>query len=1369
LPREVMTGVVAQYGRQLWPYVDAVVAWETSPNAASLAAAAGRYVELLVAFAPVSTLITRVFGDRSLADHAAYQLLFPENDAGDSSVDNEKLLSFYVYIPTQPQGLIERANTSSDGRTELLDGFLHYLGRQQNARPGDTVITDEPSRVNAPPLPSRMSVHPALEPPHFDAATGAKHHFTMAIEWPDIYEALGNAFGGWSYEWDLIQVRDDELANLPEATEAQGRAPSFWDPLASDLARDVRYAGEDMERVRRTLGTLELAYGPPGLGAQSLVAASAMIGMVGTVISNFISELTEPQNEETFALQDDGLFIVRCRAVARMNDDRETSVFRRASSVAWLPFWGRSPQSMAELRTAGRTTALTAGEARLAELESLLADPDESLPDRAALTLERDALRRELRGSTLEILDARLTDLRARQLRITSGRPQPGDEAYTPASISSEIDSVKAMMRLRVGRTTVTTNRPVRLPATLVTDTGSPIHLLIEAARLDDGLDPRRAHWVVSDLTTDRSGFADEWSDGTRVPANPSHDAIVGALLTILEGQSGYGGGYLSVFLPTAGTQGVARPSMGGVAHTVRVARSLDTIAVNAIENITQLISIAAVVAAPFTGGASLTLLVPVGIVGALPSAYRLYHRSEMGTLRMDLQTAMEIVDIAGAVVGIGEISVGARAATATSRGLTRSALRYARVQGALWIVGLGADGLGMVMMGAGVLQQLSALDGLPAGLRAARAAEILGNAMLQLGIQAGGALASRRYGSSLHDTLDERAGDSRLALDARMRGTETGVGADVAAPLRWMVEENAELPTGEVRVVFEHRDGLVDASSIRLQVGPGAAHNVAAHLPLINALRGYSGVSGRIRRAINRLRRFLTGRSEPEVGSALFEARLELTKLDALVGQRLEALARTREAGLVEDLLGDIAHLDAQIERHQRTIDEGIDADGRGYIAVEGGAARDITRTEALAAGYPVPPVGHFYRRGPGGEGFILAVDPLHPQGADFVRYTVRRHGSQWVLLRAGSESELNTQLAVRDGYDPPLPGHQYLRDGTEWELSLVPGSTERSQRVVRGPDRRPLRGPGGAMLTELRPQRTFETRQAEAAIAYPTGDYAPLETALTGRGLPPDARARGLLRGWAEAMRVMDELVELNPGLNLRTGAEVAQRAAAHLTAGYTDAAYGRFRRQARADMLDLIVGGDATPAVQRGRLDLLLAALPDNASSGALFSGWLGRRLGGGDDVAGMASLRDRELQMGPGRGKDRDADGAARITTTRDGAIVTEDLLLENKVGRSYDPEQAGAYSDNIRANGGEAVTIDGTRYAGVAYICENATNARLIAANLTSMGLDAKIRVFYVDAGGNLQPMPRTAAAAPAAPAGAPPASGLAPPDVGETE
>ena len=186
----------------------------------------------------------------------------------------------------------------------------------------------------------------------------------------------------------------------------------------------------------------------------------------------------------------------------------------------------------------------------------------------------------------------------------------------------------------------------------------------------------------------------------------------------------------------------------------VRIETDAVGIVIHGIESLTTLISIGAVVAAPFTGGASLALLMPVGILGAIPSAYRLAHRYEMGTLRFDLETALQIVDVVGAALQLGEIGAGMRAVATAG---TRAGLRWAVVEGSLWIAGIGANGLGMLLMGAGLVKQLRSLEGLPPGLKAARMTEIIGNAMLTIGIQVGAHLASQRAPKSIHEGVGRR------------------------------------------------------------------------------------------------------------------------------------------------------------------------------------------------------------------------------------------------------------------------------------------------------------------------------------------------------------------------------------------------------------------------------------------------------------------------------------------------------------------------------------------------------------------------------------------------------------------------------------
>ena len=150
-----------------------------------------------------------------------------------------------------------------------------------------------------------------------------------------------------------------------------------------------------------------------------------------------------------------------------------------------------------------------------------------------------------------------------------------------------------------------------------------------------------------------------------------------------------------------------------------------------ALENLATIASIAPIVAAPFTGGASLWLLIPIGIIGAIPAAYRLSQRVEDETFRWDLAAVTDLVSVVGAAVGLGQVAAGTR---------------LIRLGRALMVTGFGTDGLSMVLLQVGIMEQIDATKGLPEGERKARIAEIVGGALFQLGITAAGSLASRRY-----------------------------------------------------------------------------------------------------------------------------------------------------------------------------------------------------------------------------------------------------------------------------------------------------------------------------------------------------------------------------------------------------------------------------------------------------------------------------------------------------------------------------------------------------------------------------------------------------------------------------------------------
>lgn len=90
----------------------------------------------------------------------------------------------------------------------------------------------------------------------------------------------------------------------------------------------------------------------------------------------------------------------------------------------------------------------------------------------------------------------------------------------------------------------------------------------------------------------------------------------------------------------------------------------------------------------------------------------------------------MDIVNIVGGLAGLGHVA---------------TPLRMVNVGRAFMIAGLGADGLGMLLIPVGIVAQIMDLpEGMAPGERSAQIMEILGQAMLNVGIMAGGALAQR-------------------------------------------------------------------------------------------------------------------------------------------------------------------------------------------------------------------------------------------------------------------------------------------------------------------------------------------------------------------------------------------------------------------------------------------------------------------------------------------------------------------------------------------------------------------------------------------------------------------------------------------------
>jgi hypothetical protein len=703
---------------------EAVARVQAARNDATIQALHDAMLALVNALRPAAAALEAVRADASLIAHPGYRLLWPppaprgnaravppprQAEAAEAPAP-DMASAFLGFVRTQPQ-LLQQVETDAAARRELLDRFVRWAGSALPAGPRDQPLSEAPALANRPPWPSQLASSPVLEPPLFDAALGTDHAFVMQIQFGTVFDA----FVSYSYQWDRIRVPEQRRGT--DVSDLQGERPGWGEVAGERYARAARYGIEDIRRVVDAVGV------EPGVGAISLAGANNILRFVGTTVSLGIDMLTTPRSERRVVLPSEGLWVIRCRAVPIPGEGAEIV---RPPSVAYLPVLARDPRAMAESRTLESAAAQGEAAARLSELRVLLAQPD--VANRAELERER---------AELELALGPVSATLAEQRRVLQERVNQLP-AWSPERREAErqLERVDQLIEVRQEREeSEGLAGAENIVATFVSDQGQTIRLTLEAVRRTPVRG--RERWYVSDLTTPDSGHATA-TGATRA------EAIVAAITAILESTSGYGRGQLSAFVD-------------GQARQRRIAASAGALLMEALENVATAASIAAIAAAPFTGGASLSLLLPIGLVGAVPSAYRLATRAEAGTLRFDLATAMDVINIAGGLAGLGQPA---------------AALGWVRLGRALMITGVGANGLGVFVMGADMIVQIEALQrdsSLTPGQRAARVMDIIGNAMLQAGIAVGEAVVARGRATD----LDARSRPGGPAPDAATSGRE--------------------------------------------------------------------------------------------------------------------------------------------------------------------------------------------------------------------------------------------------------------------------------------------------------------------------------------------------------------------------------------------------------------------------------------------------------------------------------------------------------------------------------------------------------------------------------------------------------------------
>ncbi len=674
--------------------------------------------------------------------------------AAPDSVDQSAALNFMRFIRTQPHHF-EQALASRNTRKTLLERFERFYRRSDAARPrGDEQLLDAPATANARPWPADITVTPPIQEPLYEASLAADYRFVMSLRmghWLD-------HFALYSYSWERVKIerppRDEsEIAELTGESER----PTHEEVMELRRRRVRRYNQADIERVISEAGIA------PNTGALELTVANNILRRFSAEFRGELQRLTEPRHEEVIAFPRPGLYMVRCTALPVLEGHEEVV---RPPSVAYTLVNIMDPVDLAVAQHKRTMDIRSEARERMEEIEELLNQP-QSRADIADLEQELLILR-DLGGSIDDVLSGRRSRITSRlnpllrrqqdlERRIEALERQPGnhDEALRRLNaeryifrlrnsriirnLQSQLEDLDEISEAREGQHRDYQGPREQIDATFLNDSGLSINLLLEATRLH-APDTESAseeddyyEFVVADLTTNTGniGFG---------RGSSRTEAITRATADVLEENGDYGRGRLIL---TVDQYDIHREIHAG----------FNAILFEALENVTMVASLAAIVAAPFTGGASLYLLLPLGVAGALPSLYRLYERYSASTLRADLDVAMDFVNIIGGFIGLAHGGA--------------SVFRLVRMGRVLLVAGVVGDFSGYILMGAGVVQQLAALQGLPEGEKRERFMRIIFDVLLQFGMIAGGTLAQFQAQYEAHRR--RRGPDNSSAPDAEV------------------------------------------------------------------------------------------------------------------------------------------------------------------------------------------------------------------------------------------------------------------------------------------------------------------------------------------------------------------------------------------------------------------------------------------------------------------------------------------------------------------------------------------------------------------------------------------------------------------------
>lgn len=821
-----------------------------------------------------------------------------------------------------------------------------------------------------------------------------------------------------AFRWEVLKL--DEKLQVTSKKKTSG-----WDAAVEGYSRRTRNIEDDRQAM---IGDPKKQSIPKTILKAAIadqVSSSRMIlAMAGQTVMTAINAVTGGPNQLTtedimdVPFKEQGDFFVRCLATQIVPDDakwrRATSVSGVMVSVYDIQDVARESMTSAEDYTVSADKSLAEVQAAIKQLDADIAngvgDPVIKKAERDFKALKIDYFQ-DLSKAGSNPHDRKVAELNyVRAALVFFDTDYPQDDKYRDfrtaqvADYKKREETLAADVQRMTGRlqeadSQITT--VAYMPAVLVDEmTGDRMPLAFTIGERQY-VSTDKLEVVIADVTGKKSRIFNGTGGGFLGAGR--QDAWLDAMDDLRKNLN-RGRGWLSYEVPKEYEQWKS-----DLPNPLQLQMSAGMQIKEMVDDTAHVLTLAAIMAAPFTGGSSLAILAVLAPIQAASSLYNIVNRAAYGDLELDTEAVFDLINIV--TLGLGKISTAGKFATKTVQIIATSSRVAIKLLSYGQFIMISFETFQTLMEEGDpnedprVLKRKKLLK-LLSWFEAASIpiSEKLFSDAHAPGSDEAKARADEKKGVSFEEptqalgkkpTIKEgtivepkKTADSDAPADAGAPDAKKTTAADVAAEpaaykakkaqlegvppkLRGKVAVIEDMPPTDARVVYKKgKDGLI--TDVQIQIGKNAsAADVRAHVAVADMIMKYSGVGGRVRRLAERFADLFRGPEarRPEIGSRAWESNLEMIKLDRMITDRHAELARIadqpadrRDTARHEELLRDLDSLETQYAEHAavfNAIEMGT-VEGRGYIAAEGLSEGERVRQKK---GYPEAPRGYRWR----------------------------------------------------------------------------------------------------------------------------------------------------------------------------------------------------------------------------------------------------------------------------------------------------------------------------------------------------------------------------------------------------------------------